>query len=128
MFFSSKDVFEKKKTSLVGKTKTTSSGKDNVTIRDDDNDGTRLVHKKVVFFSSPFVVVLLESLLAKTKAETKREKSIEREREREKKKSPVGVRYLCSLSRESSRVALVVRHINVAHFFSNSINLRAPAS
>ena len=30
------------------------------------------------------------------------------------------------LSRESS-VALV-RHINVAHFFSNSINLRAPAS
>jgi hypothetical protein len=45
----------------------------------------------VVFFSSPFVVVLLESLLAKTKAETKREKSIERERERErerKKKAP----------------------------------------
>ena len=56
-----------------------------------------------------------------------RRASREREREREKK-SPVGVRYLCSLSRESSRVALVVRHINVAHFFSNSINLRAPAS
>ena len=90
MFFSS-DVFEKK-TSL-GKT-TTSSGKDNVPIRiDDDTNGKRsLVQKKVFFFSSPFVVV--ESLLAKTKAfETKREKSIEREREREREReSPVGVR------------------------------------
>ena len=75
---------------------TTSSGKDNVPIRiDDDTNGKHLVQKKVFFFSSPFVVV--ESLLAKTNAfETKREKSIEREREKERERereSPkVGVR------------------------------------
>ena len=49
-------------------------------------------------------------------------------RERERERKAPSECDIVMLSRESIRVALLVRHINVAHFFSNSINLRAPAS
>ena len=49
-------------------------------------------------------------------------------RERERERKAPSECDIVMLSRESIRVALLLRHINVAHFFSNSINLRAPAS